>query len=92
MSDQERHPVWVLLDKLQMDNRKQAAKLVELRSYVAGLSLPEAAAYKCPRCGTRFRTQLLVAEHVYNSHDGPVPEHYLRAERLAGLSDSVEES
>lgn len=32
-----RHAVWQLLDRLQMDNREQAARLVELRRYVASL-------------------------------------------------------
>ena len=37
----ERHAIWQLLDRLQMDNRAQAAKLVELRAAVATLGLPE---------------------------------------------------
>ena len=37
----ERHPVWQLLDRLQMDNRAQAAKLVELRAAFAAMALPE---------------------------------------------------
>jgi hypothetical protein len=37
----ERHPVWTLLDKLQMDNRAQAAKLTELRAAFAAMALPD---------------------------------------------------
>jgi DNA repair exonuclease SbcCD ATPase subunit len=84
MSDHQ-HPIWTLLDKLQMDNREQAAKLVELRSYVANIDLPNPAASECPECGTKFRNHLVRDEHLYNAHDGPVPPHYLRAEELAGL-------
>lgn len=85
MSKQHDHPIWVLLDKLQMDNREQAAKLVELRSYVASLNLPDPKRRECPECKVVFRNELVMAEHLYNSHAGPVPEHYLAAERAAGL-------
>lgn len=81
------HPIWVLLDKLQMDAREHSAKLVELRSYVASLSLPDPKRRECPECGTAFRNELVMAEHRYNSHGGAVPEHYLAAERAAGLQD-----
>jgi hypothetical protein len=81
----ERHPVWQLLDKLQMDNRAQAAKLVELRALVAGLGLPEYEPAICPDCGTKFSSKLTRDEHLYNAHGGPIPEHYLAAERAAGL-------
>lgn len=37
-----RHPIWELLDKIQMDNRDQATKIVELRAHVASLDLSEA--------------------------------------------------
>lgn len=87
-----RHPIWVLLDKLQMDNREQAAKLVELRALVAGLELPDPSASLCPECGTRFRSRLVMEEHRYQNHEGPVPEHYVRAERLAGFVCDVDES
>jgi hypothetical protein len=50
---QARHAIWQLLDRLQMDNREQAARLVELRMHVAGLGplpatvrLENAAAYR----------------------------------------------
>lgn len=81
-----RHPVWELLDRLQMDSRAQAAKLVELRALVASLDLTEPSRPKCPDCGTAFRSVRAVAEHRYNSHSGPVPEHVLAAEAKA---DSV---
>jgi len=83
MSD--RHPVWVLLDKLQMDNRAQAAKLTELRALVSSLNLPDPNRRACPSCGAVHTHQQALAEHVYRVHDGPVPAHYLEAERRAGL-------
>lgn len=38
----ERHPIWELLDRIQMDNRDTAAKIVELRAHVASLDLSKA--------------------------------------------------
>lgn len=81
----ERHAVWQLLDKLQMDNRAQAAKLVELRAYMAQLAIPEPSRLKCEHCGATHRGRNTLAEHVYQCHAGPVPEHYLAAERAAGF-------
>ena len=86
----ERHPIWQMLDKLQMDNRQQATKLVELRALVAGIELPDPEASVCDRCGIKFRSHLQRDEHVYTAHDGPVPPHYLRAETLAGITEEVE--
>lgn len=82
MSDHQ-HPIWVLLDKLQMDNRAQAAKLVELRSYVANIDLPDPSLTICDVCGTKHRHRHAMEEHRYHVHDGPIPEHYITAERLA---------
>jgi len=79
------HPVWQMLDKLQMDNRAMAAKLVELRAHVAALELPdESPRYTCETCKrSDFRSIPQLAEHIYYHHDGPVPNHLLRAEELA---------
>lgn len=84
MTDTNRHPVWVILDKLQMDNRAQAAKLIELRSYVANLQLPDEHLHHCPECGASHRHAHALAEHRYHIHNAEVPAHYLAAERLAG--------
>lgn len=86
MSD-DRHPVWVLLDKMQMDIRALEAKMNELRVQVAALDLTDQPRAMCPECGITFRRLSLMEEHRYNSHAGPVPSHYVRAERLAGLDD-----
>lgn len=79
----ERHELWTLLDQAQMDIRALSAKLVQIRSYVAGLDLPDRASVTCDTCGLRFRGPYTLAEHVYNSHDGPVPQHILDAEARA---------
>ena len=82
----DRHPIWELLDKLQMDNRAQAAKLVELRALMCDVQIPEPVQFTCPDCGIRFCRVSLMEEHRYSAHEGPVPGHYLSAERLAGMT------
>jgi len=38
---------------------------------------------KCPQCGLEIKGALTLAEHLYNSHDGPVPAHYAAIEARA---------
>lgn len=72
------HEVWQLLDKLQMDHRAMGAKLTELRAQVAALKLPPPNEHVCPEglCRLTFRSAARLAEHLYVSHDGPLPAHY----------------
>ena len=44
---------------------------------------PEDYGMGCYECGLRFRSALKLAEHVYDVHDGPVPQHYVDAEAKA---------
>ena len=74
------HEVWQLLDRLQMDWRSMGARLTELRAQVSALDLPDASAFVCDGCGLRFRSAPRLAEHLYVSHDGPLPAHYAAAE------------
>jgi hypothetical protein len=71
-----RHELWTVLDKCQMDIRAAQAKLTEARSMLAGMNLPEAETAQCPRCGIVRSGPRQIAEHVYSSHDGPLPEHW----------------
>lgn len=72
----ERHEIWKIADGLQMDLRNASSKLVELRARLAGLDLPQPSALRCPECGIKPRGVLLLAEHRYQAHDGPLPEHW----------------
>lgn len=80
-----RHEIWAMLDRLQMDAREHVARIDTLRQLVAAIELPTAARPACPTCGIAFQLTWQRDEHVYTSHNGPVPEHYLAAERAAGL-------
>lgn len=76
----ERHVIWQVADSLQMDLRAATAKLVELRAKLAGLDLPEAAFVCCPTCEVQLKGPRSLAEHLYNVHEGPEPDHYVLAE------------
>lgn len=47
------HPVWILLDKIQMDLSDLTAKLVELRAHVASLELPATHGQWQPALGVK---------------------------------------
>jgi hypothetical protein len=81
----ERHDIWQVADALQMDLRAASAKLVELRARLSALELPKPAETMCPHCGLACRGRNTLAEHVYTSHDGPLPAHWEAADaRVAG--------
>lgn len=79
------HPVWAMLDRMQMDLRELSARMVELRAHVAALELPdEAPRFTCETCKRAdFRSVPALEEHAYIHHDGPLPERDRRAEELA---------
>lgn len=81
MSD--RHEIWKVADALQMDLRAASAKLVELRARLSSLELPEPTESVCQVCGIACRGPYTLAEHVYTSHDGPVPAHWERIEAMS---------
>lgn len=78
----DRHEIWKLLDELQMNNRADAAKLVTLRSLVAGLNLPTPSGLACPRCGLACKGPRTLAEHMHQLHGGPLPEHWKTGDGL----------
>lgn len=86
----ERHDIWKVADSLQMDLRAAQAKLIELRSMLAGLNFPGPSSMRCGICGLASRGPRTLAEHVYTSHGGPLPEHWSTIDSLAneGSSDT----
>lgn len=78
-----RHDIWKLLDAIQMDLRAASAKMVELRARVSALELGDKHEVRCPHagCAIPFPGRLSLAEHLYTSHSGPVPEHWEEIER-----------
>lgn len=84
----ERHEIWKFVDGIQMDLRAAQGKMISLRSYLAGLNIPEQEQLVCPKCGVPLKGERTLAEHVYHSHDGPMPSHWDTA-RL-GCAETVE--
>lgn len=85
----EEHEIITLFRKVQLDLRDALVKMGELQRMVAALDLPDPTERTCDGCGATFKGPLSLAEHEYLSHDGPVPEHWLEAERLAGESEEA---
>lgn len=75
-----------LLRRIRKDATAIQAKVSDALALIAELNLPDPSTAKCPNCGIQLRGPLALAEHVYVSHAGPLPEHYRRADELAGIS------
>ena len=82
MPEQE-YDLITLLKKHRLDLDAMRARTSEMIRLVADLDLPDPTEHKCPKCSLTFRGGLALAEHVYISHEGPVPPHWERAEELA---------
>jgi len=79
----EEHELIVLAKKIRWDLDATRAKTSELIRQLSEMDLPEPSQRKCEKCGATLAGKLSLAEHVYLSHEGPEPEHWLRAEELA---------
>lgn len=82
------HPQDVVetLKRIRYDLTAAQAKVTDALNYLGELNLPERDEARCPICDTKLKGPLSLAEHVYTSHDGPLPEHYAVAERKAGIA------
>lgn len=71
MKPSERPDIWHVADALQMDLRSANAHLVQLRSLLSGMSIPETP--RCPICGYRSSMNMpSVSEHMERDHSQPV--------------------
>jgi hypothetical protein len=87
----DRHDLWTLLDKLQMDIKAADAKLTSIRSMIAAMNLAPATKTTCPHCGLSLKGPRTLAEHVHQMHDGPMPAHWERVASHARAQTSGEE-
>lgn len=80
----ERHSIWQLADAIQMDLRSAQAKLVELRSQIASLNLPDETTLRCPidTCRLPMKGPRTLAEHLHVNHEGPIPAHWQAVDAL----------
>lgn len=79
------HELIELLKRMRYDLTDLQMKVTNALNMVAALNLPDPVSVICPRpnCGVRLRSERKLAEHVFQLHDGPEPEHWLTAEALA---------
>jgi len=77
------HELIALAKALRYDLTAAQAKLSNLLRMAGELELPDPDRTVCPTCGVTVRGERSLAEHRYHSHDGPVPEHWVEAERKA---------
>jgi hypothetical protein len=68
------------LKRARMDLTNAQAKLSDAIKALAAHPDSQTPRPKCPSCGSSFRGDRSLAEHVYHSHGGPVPQHYLEIE------------
>lgn len=73
-----------VLKKLRYDLTSCQAKLTDAMKMVAALDIAEAGdRVACPRCGVKCAGPNTMAEHMYHSHGGPEPEHWLAIEAMS---------
>lgn len=70
-----------MLKKIRMDLTNAQAKITDLQSILTELNITDTGRPRCPSCGLSFRNSLVRDEHVYTSHDGPEPAHWILAEQ-----------
>lgn len=79
----ERHEIWEIVDRMQMDIRALSVRMVELRAQLAALNLPKPETLRCPHCAWPAKGPNTLAEHVHVSHAGPLPPAWARAEAIS---------
>lgn len=72
------------LRRMRRELTAAQAQLTDVMEAVAANFPNDQPVTKCPECGIAYKRRSLLEEHRYRQHDGPVPEHYLAAERAAG--------
>ena len=70
-----------MLKKIRMDLTNAQAKITDLQSILTELNLTDTTRPKCPTCGLSFKSSSVRDEHLYVSHAGPEPAHWIAAEQ-----------
>ena len=77
------HEILELAKKIRYDLTALQTKLSELLRMAGNLKAPDQSQHTCPTCHLHFQRLDKLAEHLYITHDGPDPPHWLKAEALA---------
>jgi len=73
------------LRDMRRDLTNLQQRLSEVIRSVAELPASQDSSLRCPTCGVKLRGQRSLAEHLYYSHDGSEPPHFVQAELAAGI-------
>jgi hypothetical protein len=68
------------LREIRYETTAIQGKLSDVFKILESLSIQDAPRPECERCRATFAGPLSLSEHVYQAHDGPVPEHWREAE------------
>ena len=88
------HDLIELLKRMRYDLTDLQVKVSNALAIVGAWSLPDPQSVTCshPGCGARVRGPRTLAEHMYQLHGGPEPEHWtLAATRAALPAEPIEE-
>ena len=79
----ERGDLWPLLDKMQMNARAMSKQIDDVRMLVAAEDLgKKGPVFRCVPCGQTFKSTFSLDEHNWRKHDGALPRHMAKLERL----------
>lgn len=80
-----------LLRKIRYDLTAAQAKVTDALKVLAALNLPDVSRLECETCGPLAVGPRGLAEHLFNSHGGPLPEHWQAGDSLCAADfDTVE--
>lgn len=83
--------IYTLLKKIRYDATAIQGKVTDALKLLTELNLPDQPAVECPHCGLELPGERTLSEHLYNSHNGPVPAHYAAIEARA-IEPTTDES
>jgi hypothetical protein len=67
-------------------------KLTELMRQIGALKLADRLGVTCPRCGLPLPGPRVLAEHIYQIHAGPLPDHWKDGDRLVAAASASADS
>lgn len=83
--------LYELLRTIRYDLTAAQGKLTSAFSLLGELNIVDRQPTRCPSCGVELAGPRTLAEHLHNSHEGPVPEHWLAVEAVS-VEPTIEEA
>lgn len=71
---------------IRYDLTAAQGKLTELMRQIGALKITDRLGVTCPRCGLPLPGPRVLAEHIYQLHSGPFPEHWKDTDRLVAAA------